>query len=209
MVFFLSCVSHRGTRTPGVLTPRRPVTIIHCMCAVLWINISLVHRSPTPHTQDPLPSPLHHQSVSAKRRRTCCLLWTSWRPRWTRRRECPASQGAVPALVVHELPHTTVLKGGGRRDELRPTGTDDGQRRVAPGCLEGTGVAGRVAGVSPPLSEEGGGGVAEEEEEKEEEKEASSWWLPGSGAFMPRLLVFTARLRPLLQLWRRHPSLYA
>ena len=29
-----------------------------------------------------------------------------------------------------------------REGELRPTGTDDGQRRVAPGCLEGSGVAG-------------------------------------------------------------------
>ena len=28
-------------------------------------------------------------------------------------------------------------EGGGRRDVLRPTGTDDVQRRVAPGCVEG------------------------------------------------------------------------
>ena len=39
--------------------------------------------------------------------------------------------------------HTTQCReGGGRRVELRPTGTDDGQRRVADGCLEGAGVAG-------------------------------------------------------------------
>ena len=33
-------------------------------------------------------------------------------------------------------------EGGGKRDELRLTDTDDGQRRVAQGCLEGARVAG-------------------------------------------------------------------
>ena len=61
-------------------------------------------------------------------------------------------------------------EGGGRRDELRPTGTDDGQRRVAPGCLEGAGVAGwgargavtpglRCAVARPRRSGDGGDGV--------------------------------------------------
>ena len=53
-------------------------------------------------------------------------------------------------------------EGGGRRDGLRPTGTDDGQRRVAPGCLEGAGVAGwgsrDAAMPSLALAVLGGGG---------------------------------------------------
>ena len=77
-------------------------------------------------------------------------------------------------------------EGGGRRDELRPAGTDDGQR----GCLEGAGVAPRCPGSGVPslaLAVLGGGGdgvdasclaflvrraVEDKKEEEERKKEA-------------------------------------
>ena len=84
-------------------------------------------------------------------------------------------------------------EGGGRRDGLRPTGTDDGQRRVAPGCLEGAellvgGLGRRDARAQvrrrSPLAVLGGGGDgvdasclaflvrrAVEDKKKEEEEE--------------------------------------
>ena len=59
------------------------------------------------------------------------------------------SLDSASGVRVSERPHgadrchtAQCREGGGTRDGLRPTGTDDGQRRVAPGCLEGAQVAG-------------------------------------------------------------------
>ena len=92
-------------------------------------------------------------ATSARRRRERRL-----RSVW--RHECQSVRMALTAETQQ------CREGGGRRDELRPTGTDDGQRRVALDCLE-AGVAGgglgaprcRGSGVpSLALAVLGGGG---------------------------------------------------